>query len=718
MASITIIDMAASINSATHSRITDLAIITVGGEQRLVSTTRYDGVLQEWLLDGGVIVEGAQTSFEGDLIAGSNPSITTIAMGQAESILIGGGTNADLQVFNAVGAMPVVWSQLAPWFDGLQSTTTVSLADASQVVYGAIAGESGIAALRLDSLGTLQTAHVVAAPMPALSTAITSTAHANIAGQSYLIVASAAQNGLSSYLIDANGGLSAVGEVGTNDGLWINAPSAMQTVAINGRSYIVLASAGTDSLSVIEIDADGNMQVRDHLMDDRATRFGGVTALEIVQKDGKTFVIAAGADDGISVFLLIDGGLLVHRATIEDTVDITLDNVSAIAALSQGSGVDIFVASSSEPGVTQLYYDTGGAGVIQTAAMSGGTLQGTLVGDVLQGHDGADVIMAGSGDDILRDGAGADILSGGTGADVFIMAADGASDTVTDFTVGEDTLDLSLWPMMRDISQLFMTITDDGMRITYGDEVLIVQSSDGNPIDYRLLANGDVIGGTRLPVEIVAGYAGPLTPARPTDASDPAFNDQGTPIDPMALAQMLGADQLGTLRSLLGGPESGLDAVINGSAAAETLSGTSQADVIFAGGGSDTVNAGDGHDVLFGRAGNDLLVGGSGADTIIGGAGADILIGGIGHDILIGGAGADTFIFNAGNDLIEDFALGLDQITLNSRLWTGLTSATDLLTVYGSVENDGTVITFETGDTLTIAGIIDLSVLADDIALF
>jgi hypothetical protein len=42
----------------------------------------------------------------------------------------------------------------------------------------------------------------------------------------------------------------------------------------------------------------------------------------------------------------------------------------------------------------------------------------------------------------LSGGAGEDILSGGLGADVFVFQSDGSSDVVTDFDVGEDTLDL------------------------------------------------------------------------------------------------------------------------------------------------------------------------------------------------------------------------------------------------------------------------------------
>ncbi|MCV5216493.1 type I secretion C-terminal target domain-containing protein, partial [Escherichia coli] len=52
----------------------------------------------------------------------------------------------------------------------------------------------------------------------------------------------------------------------------------------------------------------------------------------------------------------------------------------------------------------------------------------------------------GDGDDILIGGLGSDILTGGGGNDIFKWTQDtvdeGAVDTITDFTLNEDTIDL------------------------------------------------------------------------------------------------------------------------------------------------------------------------------------------------------------------------------------------------------------------------------------
>jgi Ca2+-binding RTX toxin-like protein len=68
--------------------------------------------------------------------------------------------------------------------------------------------------------------------------------------------------------------------------------------------------------------------------------------------------------------------------------------------------------------------------------------------DQLCGRGGNDTLDAGQGNDILSGGLGADVLSGGQGADIFkysaVQESSGALiDDITDFTQGEDKIDLS-----------------------------------------------------------------------------------------------------------------------------------------------------------------------------------------------------------------------------------------------------------------------------------
>jgi Ca2+-binding RTX toxin-like protein len=114
--------------------------------------------------------------------------------------------------------------------------------------------------------------------------------------------------------------------------------------------------------------------------------------------------------------------------------------------LTGGNGADTLFG---EDGDDQLF---GGDGSDHLHAGSGSDtldggagkdkLYGSTGGDALYGGADADQLTAGSDGDILSGGAGNDLLSGGTGADVFVFAADGSRDTVKNFTLGIDTIDL------------------------------------------------------------------------------------------------------------------------------------------------------------------------------------------------------------------------------------------------------------------------------------
>lgn len=71
------------------------------------------------------------------------------------------------------------------------------------------------------------------------------------------------------------------------------------------------------------------------------------------------------------------------------------------------------------------------------------TLNGGNGNDTLNGGDGNDTLNGGNGNDVLRGGAGNDTLNGGNGNDLFILAAGDGTDTIIDFTRGEDLIGLS-----------------------------------------------------------------------------------------------------------------------------------------------------------------------------------------------------------------------------------------------------------------------------------
>jgi serralysin len=119
-----------------------------------------------------------------------------------------------------------------------------------------------------------------------------------------------------------------------------------------------------------------------------------------------------------------------------------------------GTTVSTVTTTVSLPG--KVWSGTSGSNVYHGSDAYHWTLNGyagadTLTGgkgnDHLNGGAGADHLSGAAGNDVITGGAGADVLAGNGGADTFVYTAQSdstpsAHDTLVDFTVGTDTIDL------------------------------------------------------------------------------------------------------------------------------------------------------------------------------------------------------------------------------------------------------------------------------------
>jgi Ca2+-binding RTX toxin-like protein len=454
--------------AADVSHISDLAIV----DGQLYATSRYDGALESWTISGNGLSLRDTQDHEGSLRPGDIGWITALDLNGGTQLLTGGGTSGGLVLRDPANTGTLPGGTDLPdtmnIYGTVQHTSTVTLSNGHHVVYGGLAGQDGLAQIIFDNAGNVVFKRLFSDFGNTYAAAITGTATATAGGTTYLYTASASENGVSAWSIANNGSLRHVAGMGNDDGLWVSNPTALVSAITGGRSFLVLASAGTDSLSVLRVESDGSLTIVDHLLDTRDTRFGDVTALEVVTHRSQTFVIAGGGDDGITVLQMMPNGQLVTRATLADSVTMSLEDVSAITARGNGDVLDIFVSSSTENGITHLAYDIGPQGLTLTATSNGGTLQDSNGSDLITGLNGNDRLNGGSGDDIIRDGGGVDIMAGRAGAYTFVMAADGTADTIWDFNPDEDRIDLSAWPFLRSTAQLTMTMTNTGFNITYG----------------------------------------------------------------------------------------------------------------------------------------------------------------------------------------------------------------------------------------------------------
>ena len=675
--------------------ITDLDIAWIGGQPRLYAMTRVGGGLSVFDLApaGAATVLETQAYATGPRVLAA-PRIEILSAGAGDFLL-------------PVGMLQGTPGGISLTDDGRFGTSVVfgtnQLAEpdltalASQViqghayVYAAQRGSDRLISYALTDSGTMQwVAGTAGARAGDSGIAPENLITLQAAGRSFLISASSLDDRLVAYQLLADGTMTRTDGLDSVSGVGFSHPGAIAGVTLHGASYVILAGMGSSSLSVALLTGAGRLVPVDHVIDGLETRFQTVTALTTLSIGNRVFVLAAGADDGISLFTLLPDGRLIHLASIADSLATALSNVTALAATVVGDRVQLFAASEGEAGLTQFDLDLGRLGVSRPSAAA--LISGTADNDLLLATGtGATSLTGGAGDDILVAGAGAARMSGGAGSDIFVMAANQHNNLVLDYAPGVDRLDLTLIPMLHSISQLQIHSTAHGARLQFGDTVIALISATGTPIPVSDFTDAVVLSLSRY------------EPAPP-------------PIIGTGVADLLtGGAASNRIRGLAG------DDTLRGGGGNDTLNSGAGNDRVSAGPGDDRLLGGDGNDTLSGGIGGDRGIGGLGADTILGGNGNDTLNGGAGNDWIRGGAGADTFYFapGGGHDRIDDFSPQQgDRLRFNADLWQGHLTAAQVVAGHASLAAGGVVVDFDTGGQVLLAGIAMLDQLAALIDIF
>ncbi|MCC5992245.1 MAG: hypothetical protein JJT99_06945 [Rhodobacteraceae bacterium] len=289
---------------------------------------------------------------------------------------------------------------------------------------------------------------------------------------------------LYSYASDADGNLTLARMLGLEDGLWIAAPTALTVFSAHGQTWAVLAAAGTNSLSVVKVGADGALMVVDHVTDTGATRFADVQAIAHAQIGDHALIVAAGSDFGVTLFTLLPDGRLVWMQSLEDTPETGLNSVSALETVVAGENLLVLVGSAKDAGLTTLKLPIAQLGLVASGKPDApGTVMGSARDDLLIGKAAGDHLNGGEGHDILVAGPGHTIMTGGAGVDTFVMHPAMGLVQITDFERGVDRLDVSAWPMMRSPQQLQISPSADGALISYRDAVVKITAADLLPLE-------------------------------------------------------------------------------------------------------------------------------------------------------------------------------------------------------------------------------------------
>lgn len=514
-------------------------------------------------------------------------------------------------------------------------------------------------------------------------------AQSMLRGESFVVAVRPLDDDIIAFQKNAQGQLVEVDRYGALQGLGIDVPTAVETVTVAGRTFVIVAASGSNSISTLELMPNGQMVPRDHLLDNATTRFEGVQAMASATVGNQTFIVVGGADNGLTLYQVLPDGHLVHRQTIADSDSTSLHKVTSVKMVVDGDKLHVFAGSQNDSGLSHFTLDTQNMGQMKISAFAPEAVWGAGGNDLLIGLGFNDTLYGGGGDDVLVTGRDGTVMTGGWGRDTFVIREQSGSTKITDFGRSYDRLDLSDLPMLRHVSQLEFLPTADGARITYRGHVIQITASDKRPLTLQDIFPNGLEGGDHTPVP--EGDA-------PLHVDPPPPNPGNTTIGRNLSEKLFGTDRDDTIYgargwdTLIGGE--GQDLLMGGAgrdklysgAGNDTLEGGGDNDTLGAGSGDDYLDGGAGNDRIFGEDGNDILVGGSGDDMLGGGRGHDHLSAASGYNRLFGGHGRDTIL--GGRD--GDLATGG-----HGRDWIDGGGGNDTLaggpgrdTIYGSYGND------------------------------
>ena len=129
----------------------------------------------------------------------------------------------------------------------------------------------------------------------------------------YILAASADGARLTLYQVTSANSFVEITYVDAQGGLPISDFSGIEYLDLGGRDFVVASGSENSALVVLEIDRDLKFHLRDYVVDDRSTWFDAVRTFDVATYRDRGFVLAAGAERGLSLFEVMPDGRLILR---------------------------------------------------------------------------------------------------------------------------------------------------------------------------------------------------------------------------------------------------------------------------------------------------------------------------------------------------------------------------------------------------------------------
>lgn len=373
------------------------------------------------------------------------------------------------------------------------------------------------------------------------------------------------------------------------------------------------------------------------------------------------------------------------------------------------------------------YGNEGTTAHVITGTTGNNFLAGTNGEDIFYGKSGTDILQGLSGNDVLNGQAGNDTLTGGAGNDTFVYQTGGGVDSVKDFNLLDDVIDIEVagYSLFRDIQPLLRQWGANVAIYFDTNNYLILENVSAANLKaqhFIFSSERNVVSGTSLSEwvggtngrDLVLGGGGNdvLEGLSGSDilngqvGSDVLIGGAGNDIfvyqkgggidyvrdfslsDDVIHVEVDGFNSFRALQPLMSqwGPNVAIYFDANNYVVLENVSlkNLGYQHFVFSDTRS-TILGTSAAEYLPGTNGRDFMLGGAGNDVLDALSGNDILNGQSGNDTLLGGAGSDIFVYekNGGIDYFKDFKLSEDMISLKDTGYNSFIALQPLMRQWG-----------------------------------
>ncbi|MHA7774583.1 VWA domain-containing protein [Roseibium sp. M-1] len=416
-------------DSSLLNGVRGLTTVTISGRTFVLgASSNANSVVVYEALPGGQLT--FISSFDDDAAINMNSpqNIVTTEIGGATYVYVNSFYGDAIQIFTlaADGTLAFVQEVVdsaSTEFSGTEGEMTII--DVSGALYLVAGGndDNGITSFRIGADGRLsERSSLDDADDTAYGLGgATSIASVSFGTTTLLYVASYDEDAIAVISIDAAGNLNHLGAVydSDNNNYELNGVYALETVRIDGKTYLIAAGFQDAGISIFRARPDGSLTNVTNIADTAQLGLYGVTELDVFEFDGRCFVAAVGQyDDAASYFELGSDGSLSVVDTVFDDVELNLDNAVDVTTMVINDRVFLVTSSNNEDGLS--VFEVGVSSDTIEGTSNDDVIVGTQLDDTIEALRGNDVVLSEDGDDTVIGGDGDDILQGGAGNDILI----------------------------------------------------------------------------------------------------------------------------------------------------------------------------------------------------------------------------------------------------------------------------------------------------------